>query len=91
MDVEIQMTVSGRYQDTEHVRFKEVPPVLVASAVHHGSYEEINRANVAVMAWIEENGYEMDGQMFSIYHVSPHETQNPDELVTEVCYPVRRK
>ena len=43
------------------------------------------------MAWIEENGYEMDGQMFSIYHVSPHETQNPDELVTEVCYPVRRK
>ena len=91
VDVEIQMTVSGRYQDTEHVRFKEVPPVLVASAVHHGSYEEINRANVAVMAWIEENGYEMDGQMFSIYHVSPHETQNPDELVTEVCYPVRRK
>lgn len=27
--------------------------------------------------------------MFNIYHVSPHETQNPDEFVTEVCFPVR--
>ncbi|MEI3161417.1 MAG: MerR family transcriptional regulator, partial [Oscillospiraceae bacterium] len=27
--------------------------------------------------------------MFNIYHVSPHETQNPDEFVTEVCIPVR--
>ena len=29
--------------------------------------------------------------MFNIYHVSPHETQNPDEFVTEVCFPVRKK
>lgn len=91
VDVEIQMTVSGKYQDTEHVKFKEVPAVFVASAMHRGSYEEIGRANAAVAAWIEENGYEMDGLMFSIYHVSPHQTQNPDELVTEVCYPVRRR
>ncbi|MFR1190398.1 MAG: MerR family transcriptional regulator [Oscillospiraceae bacterium] len=27
--------------------------------------------------------------MFNIYHVSPHETQTPDESVTEVCFPVR--
>ena len=29
--------------------------------------------------------------MFNIYHVSPHETQNPDEFVTGVCCPVRKK
>ena len=29
--------------------------------------------------------------MFNIYHVSPHETQNPGEFVTEVCFPVRKK
>ncbi len=91
VDVEIQMTVSGTYQDTEHVKFKEVPACLVASAMHYGSYEEINRATAAVAAWIEANGYEYNGATFSIYHVSPHQTQNPDELVTEVCYPVRRK
>lgn len=90
VDVEIQLTVSGRYQDTEHVRFKDEPAQLVASAMHRGSYEEIGRATSAVAAWIEANGYEFDGAMFSIYHVSPHQTQNPDELVTEVCFPVRR-
>ena len=26
-----------------------------------------------------------------IYHVSPHETQDPDEFVTEICYPVKKK
>ena len=29
--------------------------------------------------------------MFNIYHVSPHETSNPDEFVTEACYPVKKK
>ena len=29
--------------------------------------------------------------MFNIYHVSPHETRNPDEFVTEVCCPVKKK
>ena len=40
---------------------------------------------------IEANGYESAGPMFNIYHVSPHKTQNPDEFVTEVCFPVRKK
>ena len=26
--------------------------------------------------------------LYYIYHVSPHETQNPDEFVTEICLPV---
>ena len=42
-------------------------------------------------AWAEANGYETDGPMTNIYHVSPHETQNPDEFVTEVCLPVKKK
>lgn len=29
--------------------------------------------------------------MFNIYHVSPHETSDPNEFVTEVCYPVKKK
>ncbi len=29
--------------------------------------------------------------MLDIYHVSPHETQNPGEFVIEVCFPVRKK
>ena len=91
VDVEIQMTVEGNYHDTEHVRFKTEPAVCVASAIHYGSYETISYASAAEAAWVEKNGYQMCGVMFNVYHVSPHETQNPDELVTEVCIPVKRR
>lgn len=91
VDVEIQISVKGRYQDTEHVRFKEVEPIQIASATYKGGYEQITGVNESVARWVCENGYEFDGASFCIYHVSPGHTQNPEEYVTEVCYPVRRK
>ncbi len=91
VDVEVQKSVKGNYKNTENVKFKTVPPVLMASATYKGSYEKINEVNEAVANWVRDNGYEFNGLSFCIYHVSPHETQNPDELVTEVCYPVKKK
>lgn len=91
VDVEIQCCVQGKYQDTEHVVFKEVEPIQMASATYQGSYEQITRVNEAVAHWIYENGYEFNGASFCIYHVSPHDSKNPEELVTEVCYPVKKK
>ncbi len=90
-DVEIQSAVVGKYQDTEHVKFKTVPPIQIASATYKGSYEQISRVNAAVANWVVENGYDFDGKSFCIYHVSPGQTDNPNELVTEVCFPVRKK
>lgn len=90
-DVEIQISVTGKYHDTEHVKFKTVPPVQIASATYKGSYGQITRVNAAVANWVVENGYDFDGKSFCIYHVSPGQTSDPDELVTEVCFPVKRK
>lgn len=84
-------TVKGEYPDTAHVRFRTLPEETVASCTYKGSYALITNVYAAVVAWIESNGYEPAGPMFNIYHVSPHETMNPDEFVTEVCYPVRKK
>ena len=82
-------TVRGKYPDTEHVKFKTLPAVKVASCMVKGGYDQMPEVYGAVIAWVNENGYECAGSMFNIYHVSPHETQNPDEFVTEVCYAVR--
>lgn len=90
VDVEVQKTVKGRYPDTEHVRFRTLPPVTVASATYQGSYEHMGEANAAVASWVRDNGYDYDGPAFNIYHVSPHETCDPEKFVTEVCYPVRK-
>lgn len=91
VDVEIQCSVIGTYKDTERLTFKTVEPIEIASATYKGSYEQITRVNMAVANWIQENGYEMNGELFSIYHVSPADTTSPEEMVTEVCYPVRKK
>lgn len=90
VDVEAQKTVRGTYPDTEHVVFKTVPPVTFASVTFQGPYDKIQAANAAVAAWVRDNGYVFDGPAFNIYHVSPHETDNPEEFITEVCYPVRQ-
>ncbi len=90
VDVEAQKTVKGSYHNTEHVKFKIMPPVTFASATYQGPYSEINAVNAAVAAWVRDNGYIYDAPAFNIYHISPHETQNPEEFVTEICYPVRK-
>ena len=84
-------TVKGSYHDTEHVKFQTLPEVMVASCTYQGSYTQITEVYAAVIAWMESNDYEPAAPMFNIYHVSPHETQNPDDFVTEICYPVKKK
>lgn len=91
VDVEIQISVSGTYQDTENVRFKDVDAMEIASVTYKGSYEQLTRVNKAVAEWICENGYDFNGASLCIYHVSPHDAETPEELVTEVCYPVKKK
>lgn len=91
VDVEVQKTVKGQYPDTEHVKFKTVPELQFASATFKGSYSQMSEVNTAVAEWVRDNGYEFDGPAFDIYHVGPNETSNPEEFVTEVCYPVKKK
>ena len=91
VDIEVRLSVSGDYNNTENVVFKTVDPIQMASATYKGSYDQISKVNEAVAAWIMDNGYEFDGSMFNIYHVSPHEEANPDNYVTEVCCPVRSR
>ena len=79
-DVELEAwkTVKGTYPDTPHVKFRTLPAVMVASCIFRGPYSGIGEVYAALAAWIEANGYEYDGPMFNIYHVSPHGTRTPN-------------
>ena len=92
-DVEVMAwkTVKGSYPDTEHVKFRTLPEVTAASCVFKGGYDQISDVYAAMGTWIAANGYQPDGLMFNIYHVSPRETRSPDEFVTEACCPVKKK
>ncbi|HCS74378.1 MAG TPA: MerR family transcriptional regulator [Clostridiales bacterium] len=91
IDVEVQRAVVGKYRDTDAVRFKEVDSITVATLTYKGGYIQLSEANEAVANWILENGYELNGPIFNIYHVSPETESDPDNLVTEVCFPIKSK
>lgn len=90
-DVEIQISVLGSYQNTANVIFKTVPSVTIASATYKGGYEQLTTVNHAVADWVRDNGYDFSEDMFTIYHVGPGQTKNPEEFVTEVCFPISKK
>lgn len=91
VDIEVQKSVKGKYENTENVVFKTVESIEIASSTYKGSYEQMNEVNQAVANWVRDNDYEFKGLSFNIYHVSPYETKNPEEFVTEVCYPIKKK
>lgn len=91
VDVEVQIEVKEKCGDTENVKFKKEPEQLVASTTFKGSYSQFSDVYASLAKWVSDNGYEFTGAMMDIYHVSPNETRNPDEFVTEICCPVQKK
>lgn len=91
VDVEVQIEVKGKFADTENVKFKKESEQLVASTIFKGSYSQFPDVYASLAKWVSDNGYEFAGAMMDIYHVSPNETQNPDEFVTEICCPIQKK
>lgn len=90
VDVEVQIEVKGKYENTENVTFFTEPEITVASATFKGSYDQFSDVYASLAAWVSENGYEFAGPMIDVYHVGPNTTQNPDEFVTEICCPVKK-
>ncbi|WP_338259736.1 GyrI-like domain-containing protein, partial [Bacillus anthracis] len=89
VDVEIQLNILGKHENTKDVYFQKIEPIKVASVTVSGSYEQMTNVNEAAAKWIETEGYELAGPMFNIYHVSPAMESDPNKWVTEVCYPVK--
>lgn len=90
-DIEVRFAVIGKYTDTEDVKFKTIQAVEVASCMFKGDYDQILSVNEAIAKWVNENGYQFNGEAFWIYHKCIRETNNPDEFLTEVCFPVKKK
>ena len=89
VDIEIQMAVDCKYQNTKDVVFKKAESIKYASVTYKGSYDQIGAVNEAIANWISDNNYQYNGAMFNIYHVSPAMEPNPENWVTEVCYPIK--
>lgn len=92
IDVEIQKSIkAGEYQSFGNIEFREIPAILVAVLAFKGGYEFLQTINEEIAHWILKNGYELNGSIMNIYHISPKITTDEDEFVTEVCFPIKKK
>lgn len=89
VDVEIRASVIGKYEDTDHIKFKHIPATKVASVTYTGGYEHITDVCYCIAKWISDHSLEICGPDFSIYHVGYGKTNNPEKFVTEICYPIK--
>lgn len=91
IDVEVQLTVDKMMEDTQCLKFREVPECAVASITVRGGYSKLGEINLYVAQWIEQNGYEVADNVFCIYHSSPKDEADENNFVTEVCFPVKKQ
>ena len=64
---------------------------LCAVTVHRGGYATLNEAYAALVRWMEENGYVLDGAPYEIYNRGVWNNHKLEDWETEVRFPVRRR
>lgn len=90
VDVEVQMSVIGKYTSNEELTFKTIPELEVVSVTFNGPYEQIADVTETIALWCESNQVKLEGPMFNIYHVSPAQDPNPDNWITEACFCLKK-
>lgn len=69
---------------------KLLNPGLCAYCIHVGPYSKLGKAYAAVMKWMEENRYQISYAPFDVYVSDPQKVKNPEELVTQVWFPIKK-
>ncbi|GIP21120.1 MerR family transcriptional regulator [Paenibacillus sp. J22TS3] len=70
---------------------RDLPGGLCARSVLKGSYSELTSVFAKLREWIEQEGYELIRSPFEIYINDPHENTVPEDSITEVYFPIRKK
>ncbi|OPJ57942.1 MerR family transcriptional regulator [Clostridium oryzae] len=91
IDVEICEAVTEKKQDSDILTFKVIEKVETAACVFHkGSYAEFPKAYAAALKWIEENCFEIAGDLRESYIDGVWNKDSEEEWLTEIQIPVRK-
>ncbi len=90
IDTEVFKVVEQAGPVIEGLKFSQMSETEAAVVAFQGIYSRISDINSCIYHWIVENGYRISGKAFSVYYISPENETNPENYVTEICYPVKR-
>ena len=70
---------------------RDLPGGLCAKSVLKGSYSELTSVYAKLKEWIENEGYAFVKSPYEVYITDPNQTTLPEDIVTEVYFPVKKK
>ena len=66
----------------------ELSGAAAISVIHRGSFANFPRAHAALLSWMEDNRYTLDGPYREVY--IQNDPARPDDAVVEIQYPVSK-
>lgn len=88
--VEACQAVTEKKEDTEQIRFRVFPEIQAACIYHRGSYRNFARTYEAVLKYIEDNGYEICGNIREKYIDGVWNKDTEEEWLSEIQIPVKK-
>ena len=89
--IETCQAVTEKKEDSGKVKFKILPEVPEAACIfHRGSYETFSKSYAAILDFIEENGYEICGNIRESYIDGVWNKEKPEEWLSEIQITVKK-
>lgn len=89
-DMEVIEPLTKEIPSGEEVRIYQLPAIeRSVCIVHNGPFSTIPQTYHTAYKWIAENGYTLNGATREIYHKGDWATDNPEEYVTELQFPIQ--
>ena len=86
VDIEIQITVEEMGEDIGDFKFFRTKEENIVSITFSGSYEKMPKVAEVIAFYIEQNNLKITNTRANIFLVSPAQTDNVEEYVTQACY-----
>lgn len=92
IDVEICEAVTAPREESEKIKFKTIDQVPEAACMNHrGPYSRLRDTYNALFSWIDEQGWELADNPRESYIDGIWNREDPEDWLTEIQVPVRRK
>ena len=89
--VEICESVTAAKEASGGLYFRTLPEVQAACIFHRGSYQTLSESYERVLKYIEENGYEIAGEIRESYIDGVWNKEDESQWLSEIQIPIRKK
>lgn len=88
-DMECGFPVGVPAQGDGQIKASRLPGGKVITAMHIGPYESLAQTYEAVLAWVNEKGYQVKEDMWETYLTNPCEEPDKTKWMTEIFWPMK--